>query len=67
MSINNRALFNKGKLQRCEWLANKHPLRASQFLPDIKNISIGTSSTSKNKINKRYTTEASHEQNISPE
>lgn len=39
MSINNRALFNKGKVQRCEWLnKRRYSIGNSGFLPDIKNI-----------------------------
>ena len=40
LSINNRALFNKGKVQRCEWLTKRYSEAQEGFLPDIKNLSL---------------------------
>jgi hypothetical protein len=58
ITINNRAVFNRGKVQRCEWLTKKYPLGASQFLPDLKSISINNCSFQKeanqSKQEKRY-------------
>lgn len=40
ISINNRALFNRSKVQRCEWVNKKHQQTQKSFLPDIENLNL---------------------------
>lgn len=57
LSINNRALFNRGKVQRCEWVAKKHLNPNSTFLPDVKNLNLDNRSVKNDsKIKKRNKT-----------
>ena len=56
MSINNRAMFNRGKVQRCEWMSKKVQPFQSNFFPDLPNISLDTRSPeAKVKVHRYYT------------
>jgi hypothetical protein len=65
MSINNRAQFNHGKVQRCEWLTNRYPLGASQFLPDLKGINLNNCTEHRKTGHQRRKTD--HQKEGSPE
>lgn len=53
MSINNRALFNRGKVQRSEWTTKKHNPLSTTFLPDVENINLDNRSPASKRKNSR--------------
>ena len=58
MSINNRALFNRGKVQRCEWMNRKNNSNHTSFFPDVSNLNLDTRSPeakNKHKMRRYYT------------
>lgn len=61
MSINNRALFNRGKVQRCEWLNRKKSTAGVKFLPDLSRINLDNRSPAHKKPSRRCHTESKNQ------